>query len=176
MTDEVPATQLSPDEDSELPPITTKNYHPRLKVYPVGVNCIESYRRHGKLPVIRKPSESCRIFTNVPWGHVVMAWLFTAITSWDLLFINSIFSHESILMLSDSQQEPTQKVKRKLEAFLAFRGMTLASLQPINPIPHWIAFLKDENNQYMFPKARAQTGMVILFRNKHPDKSMTKKN
>ena len=79
-------------------------------------------------------------------------------------------------MLSDSQQEPTQKVKRKLEAFLAFRGMTLASLQPINPIPHWIAFLKDENNQYMFPKARAQTGMVILFRNKHPDKSMTKKN
>ena len=129
--------------------ITQKNFHPRLKVYPIGVNMVESYRKHAKLPAIRKSGETCAIF-SMTWSQVLLAWLFTAITSWELLFINSIFSHESILMLSDSQQEPTNKVKRKLEAFLAFRGLTLSGLVPINPIPHWISFMKDGSNQYIF--------------------------
>ena len=140
------STEASGDQ---LPEITEANYHPRLRVYPLGVNLIESFRRHGKLPVVRKEKEHSKLF-NMEWRIIILGWLFAAISSWDLLFINSIWDYNSNREISDGQQEPFGKAKKKLESFLAYRGLTLDSLVSINPIPHWIKFLKNTENQYRF--------------------------
>ena len=88
--------------------ISVDNFHPRLRVYPLQPNIIEAYQKFGKVPCVRKESESCEVF-NMTWRIVLLGWMYAAITSWDLLFCNSVFSFESASMLTDSQQDPDTK-------------------------------------------------------------------